>query len=420
MRPGAMWFVKDPQDQNAHPIRDILDRPTLIQLRKICVSGIMYSIVVACVVSSVAGLLLLGSKSIMPFRWKNRFVANDIISCTATHPNFREPLSNVPVDLLFLHLVLPHTMQYFRPKKAVKDTSKTLWKLFAARLRLTSYLFGGRHPDEEYTPSHWRIFSLRLPELLLDVNGVHDGTFRRVPATDNLALPRDVRATVQVAENGEPIDDAARALMTLQNTEAEKAKRNAKDDYMIVYIPPHFRRRVITFVVLLWVIGAFTLGVAVALPIQLGRSFFALFCSRGVHDGYSLVVGFYLLWGCFLIGNAIDHLDKSRQRISGDGPRVDLRVLVVKRGLLWVVKASYMVVCLGIVIPTLVSFVVDLYIILPIRIAMHPEMTPRVRVVDTWALGLLYAKIAFHANRIQPPNRITTGIQHVGHFIFYA
>jgi E3 ubiquitin-protein ligase MARCH6 len=72
MRTGAMWFVKDPQDQNAHPIRDILDRPTLTQLRKICVSGIMYSIVVACVVGSVAGLLLLGSKSIMPFRWKNR------------------------------------------------------------------------------------------------------------------------------------------------------------------------------------------------------------------------------------------------------------------------------------------------------------------------------------------------------------
>ena len=74
MRPGAMWFIKDPQDQNSHPIRDILDRPTFTQLRKICVSGIMYSFVVACVVGSIAGLLVLGSKSIMPFRWKNRCV----------------------------------------------------------------------------------------------------------------------------------------------------------------------------------------------------------------------------------------------------------------------------------------------------------------------------------------------------------
>lgn len=72
MRPGAMWFIKDPQDQNSHPIRDILDRPTFTQLRKIFVSGLMYAFVVACVVGSVAGLLLVGSKSIMPFRWKNR------------------------------------------------------------------------------------------------------------------------------------------------------------------------------------------------------------------------------------------------------------------------------------------------------------------------------------------------------------
>ncbi len=73
MRPGAMWFIKDPQDQNSHPIRDILDRPTLVQLRKIFISGLMYSFVVACVVGSVAGLFLVGRKSIMPFRWKNRY-----------------------------------------------------------------------------------------------------------------------------------------------------------------------------------------------------------------------------------------------------------------------------------------------------------------------------------------------------------
>ncbi|KAF9642891.1 hypothetical protein BDM02DRAFT_3132794 [Thelephora ganbajun] len=28
MRSGAMWFIKDPQNQNMHPIRDILERPT--------------------------------------------------------------------------------------------------------------------------------------------------------------------------------------------------------------------------------------------------------------------------------------------------------------------------------------------------------------------------------------------------------
>ena len=42
MRPGAMWFIKDPSDANFHPIRDILERPALLQLRKLLFSAIMY------------------------------------------------------------------------------------------------------------------------------------------------------------------------------------------------------------------------------------------------------------------------------------------------------------------------------------------------------------------------------------------
>jgi E3 ubiquitin-protein ligase MARCH6 len=75
MRPGAMWFIKDPQDQNSHPIRDILDRPSPMQLRKIFVSAIMYTLVVVCIVGSVAGLLWVGSRTVMPLRWKNRSVS---------------------------------------------------------------------------------------------------------------------------------------------------------------------------------------------------------------------------------------------------------------------------------------------------------------------------------------------------------
>jgi E3 ubiquitin-protein ligase MARCH6 len=72
MRAGAMWFIKDPQDQNFHPIRDILERPTLTQLRKLLISAIMYSIVVALGVGSVASLLCAGFNSILPLRWKTR------------------------------------------------------------------------------------------------------------------------------------------------------------------------------------------------------------------------------------------------------------------------------------------------------------------------------------------------------------
>ena len=416
MRPGAMWFIKDPQDQNSHPIRDILDRPTLTQLRKICISGLMYSFVVVCVVGSVAGLLVVGSKSIMPFRWKNRYGFQSFFwsSDSLNEPLiFSEPLSNVPVDLLFLHLVLPYTMHYFRPKKVVKDVVASVWKFLATRLRLTSYFFGGRHPREEFTPKNWRDNFIREVVHVVNEGDIPDGSFRRVPAVDNVALPRDMRATASVNAEGEPVNDEAKALMELQNAEAEKAKRNIKVDFMIVYIPPHFRYRIICFIALLWMFGSVMLGLSVALPITLGRSFFRLFTARDIHDGYSFIVGFYLVWMCYLIGKAVDRLDKRRQRRSGDGPRANLHVLVLKRGLLWVAKTVYMAFFLGVIIPVLLAVVIDLYIVLPIRLEWDPAMTPRIRIVDAWALGLLYAKIAMYAHRVERPNRITRGLQHV-------
>ncbi|KAF8629103.1 hypothetical protein AX15_003588 [Amanita polypyramis BW_CC] len=396
MRPGAMWFIKDPQDQNSHPIRDILDRPALTQLRKIGISAVMYSAMVVCVVGSVAGLLVLGDKSIMPFRWKNR-----------------EPLSHVPVDLLFLHLVLPYTMRYFRPKKVVKRFATAIWKHLAAKLRLTSYFFGGRHPSEEYTPKTWREVFTQSPDDLADAEHVFDGSFRRVPATDQLALPRDMKATAPVTAVGEPVDEEARNLIRTQDAEASKAHRDVKTDYMVVYIPPQFRYRIFGFIGLMWWICAMLLGLSVALPIQLGRSFFRLFTPREIHDGYSFIVGFYLLWLCYIIGKAIDRLDKRRQRRGNEGPRADIRIFVIKRGLLWFAKTIYMVLFLGIIIPTLIALVVDLYIILPLRLTLKPNMTPRIRIVDAWALGLLYAKIVIHVHRIHPPNQITRGLQRI-------
>ena len=304
-------------------------------------------------------------------------------------------------------------MHYFRPKRVIKDVATYAWKFLATRFRLTSYFFGGYHPEEQYTPKTWRGLLSRPTMDLVDVGDIPDGSFRRVPATDNIALPRDMRATVAVTVDGEPVDDAARELMASQDAEANKAKRSVKEDYMIVYLPPFFRYRVIGFITLLWICGAVFIGFGVALPIQLGRSFFRLFTSREVHDGYSFIIGFYLIWMCYLFARAIDRLDRRRQRRGGHAPRADLYILVVKRGLLWSAKITYMMLSLGIVIPILLAIIIDLYIVLPVRFTLDPTLTPRIRIVDAWALGLLYAKIAFHAHRIQPPNRITRGLLHV-------
>jgi E3 ubiquitin-protein ligase MARCH6 len=222
-----------------------------------------------------------------------------------------------------------------------------------------------------------------------------------------------MRATAQVTPNGEPVDDEARALMAAQNLEAERAKRLVRDDYTIVYIPPRFQQRLIIFVATVWSIGAFLLGVLVMAPLLLGRGVFNLLLARDVHDGYSFIAGSYLLWACYVFGKAIDRMDKRRQRRGGDGPRADLLVYVAKRSLVWSVKTFYMVSFLGVIIPILIAIVMELYLVLPIRYALNPDMTPRIRMFDMWCLGILYTKIALHANQLRPPGRITTGIRNV-------
>ncbi len=238
-----------------------------------------------------------------------------------------------------------------------------IWKYLCARLRLTSYMFGGRHPEEECDDPHinWLRFGNSGGKVEDGVPLFH-GSYRRVPNSDNVAVPRDMRATARVDVNGIPIDDEARGLIAAQDAEAEKAKRNPKEDYTVVYIPPHFQYRIGLFIFALWVIGCVFVTAAVSAPILLGRGVFNLFTDRQMHDGYSFLVGFYALWGCWVVGHAVERMDKRRQRRSADDARGNWPLYFLKR---------------------------------------------------SWALGIIYAKIELHANRLRPLNRLTAGFNHV-------
>ena len=312
-------------------------------------------------------------------------------------------------------------MHYFRPKKVLKRVSLIIWKFLANKLRLSSYFFGERHPSEEYSSEDWLANLFRSPsQVERDTSKIRDGSFRRVPNTDHIVLPREMRATAPVHEDGEPVNLEARRLIVTQNLEAEKAKRIVKDDYIVVYIPPRFAYRVILFIILLWTIAALFVGLFVAFPIQLGRSFFSLFVSEDIHDGYSFVAGFYLFWCCYVVGKSIDQLDKRRQRRNRVGPRSHLLLYTAKRALLWIPNIVYMMLFLGVVIPTLIAFVVDLYVILPIRLALDPQMTPRIRVVDMWALGIVYVNVILHVYRLQPESPVMIGVQNVCRLIIFC
>ncbi|KAI5118672.1 hypothetical protein M0805_003610 [Coniferiporia weirii] len=401
LRSGALWFIKDPQDQNFHPIRDILDRPTLIQLRKLAVSAALYSVVVALGMGGLVSCLRLWGRVLLPLRWK-----------------LREPFSDIPVDLLFLHIVMPSTFKYFRPRKFAYALAYRYWRWAARQLRLTSYMFGGLH-HEEMHPSKIAFSWLspfsgpKQPDGPSEAhrNDQFDGGYRRVPAQDNIALPREIRATVAVDEHGDPLDEAGRRLMDIQNSEAEKARRDISADYTLVYLPPHFRERVILFILSLWLVGSSLFVTALAIPTLLGRGAFRLTLDREVHDGYSIVVGFYLLWGCYYLVRLLDRMNKRRQRNARGEARSKWVVYIFKRGVLWAGNFAWVAFWLGFVIPTLIALVMEVYLVHPLRLMVKPSLTLNIRIFDSWALGLLWTKIVLSTLRLRRETRIDTAFK---------
>jgi len=135
-----------------------------------------------------------------------------------------------------------------------------------------------------------------------------------------------------------------------------------------------------------------------------------------VHDGYSFIVGFYLLWACWLVGHTIDRMDKRRQRRGPDGPRPSWTIYMVKRALLWTARISWMVLTLGVIIPTLVAIVVELYIVMQFRRALEPDVTPRLRMFELWSVGLLYTKMLVKTRRLHGhDNYIVRGVSRIRH-----
>ncbi|KAJ3494775.1 hypothetical protein NLG97_g3859 [Lecanicillium saksenae] len=427
MRPGVLYFIRDPDDPEFHPVRDVLERNLITQLRKILFSAFVYGALVIVCLGGVVWGLSFTLPTVLPI-----------------HYSSNEPVLEFPVDLLFYNFLMPLAVKFFKPGDGIHSMYTWWFRRCARALRLTSFLFGDRKVDEEGTlqllgsegsgtfqslflgvddsnntvVKSWKdaitggiqveaekaepeTMKAHKEHLVQSHQLLVDGRFVRAPASDRVKIAKGRKVFVTVDEDNKRIDGH------------EDDDLYASDQYRNVYVPPSFRSRIFLFILFIWIFAAFT-GVSLTIvPLVIGRMIFKSLIPDYVrtNDIYAFSIGIYLLGAVsYLVIHSRSVLDKVQGWIAIAGEEIANRraasrtFSAVVRGL----QLVYTYFFLAIVLPLLLALLVELYVAVPLHTYMNPPTAATigaakvdhvsqgrhtVRLTQVWTLGLLYMKL---------------------------
>jgi E3 ubiquitin-protein ligase DOA10 len=69
VRAGVMWLIRDPNDEGFSPVREIIERPILMQLRKLGIGALMYMTLIVVGISMLTQGIYYLMGSVLPLRW---------------------------------------------------------------------------------------------------------------------------------------------------------------------------------------------------------------------------------------------------------------------------------------------------------------------------------------------------------------
>ena len=203
------------------------------------------------------------------------------------------PLSSVPFDLLFLHLVLPASIDSHRPRHRLKKVWNVYWRNATAAFRLTSLMYGRRRSAEEKDTQG--IFPvLDKPLQLLFGRYELEQTEARVPGADQIVLLSPAERQkggvfVPVDASGAPRNFEDKLRLLKQDRASREAGRDPRTDYTVIWLPRYWRTRIHIFIIVTLTVVSMTLAVGFLGPLVVGRATMAMIFTEPMHDGYNLV-----------------------------------------------------------------------------------------------------------------------------------
>lgn len=384
-RSGALYFIRDPSDPAHSPVRDIMERPALVQLPRLAVSAVMYCVIVLTIFGSMPYFMwALDSttslfKGVLPLRLEQR------------------PLSSVPFDLLFLHLIVPPSWEGLKVYSHVMQGLAAWWLFVVRQLELSSLIFGvdtGNRPMSRMSQLGWIV----ADALCQRVFGTYDNraTPARVPNSDRIELlslseRRKEGIFILLDAQGAPRTPADEMRLLEQDRAARQAGRNPKRDYTVVNLPEFWRTRVYALFAAAMLSAAGLIAAVVLIPLCVGRLATNMVFQERIYDGYNWIVGGYICWGSYALGKDLQRriITYSRaRRIRKSGATTRAKRVILAR-----LSNIYALVLLYLAFPMLVGINFELFIGVPARYGLAKGITPVLHLWDAWAMGVAFMSI---------------------------
>ncbi|KAJ4295051.1 hypothetical protein N0V90_007059 [Kalmusia sp. IMI 367209] len=379
MRRGVLYFIRDPDDPQFHPVRDVLERSVTTQLRKIAFSALVYGALVIICLGGVVWSLSRLTTGVLPIHWVSH-----------------APSLEFPLDLLFYNFLTPVIIKLYKPSDGLHAISQWWFKRCARFLRLSNFLFAEKAKNQEGRTVNGRV--------------IFEGKYVRAPASDQVRIPKGDPVFVEVDSKNNR-KDGQRAEGGVHNSNL----------VTVVYIPPWFRLRIGIFVLTIWLFAAVTGVSATIIPLVFGRYIFSLVLPSNVemNDIHSFSLGVYSLGSlCYTTFQAYKFFRGVNRpatsalttiyNIAATASHLSFRVL----------RFTYVWSSLILVIPFLFAVLIELYALMPLHAYIGPTEPHVVHLIQDWTLGFLYARLAariIFSDRASRPARAFAAVTQHGY-----
>ncbi|XP_010531564.1 PREDICTED: probable E3 ubiquitin ligase SUD1 [Tarenaya hassleriana] len=347
LRPGVLYFLRDPADPNYNPFRDLIDDPVHKHARRVLLSVAVYGSLIVMLVFLPVKLAMRMAPSIFPL---------DI--------SVSDPFTEIPVDMLLFQICIPFAIEHFKLRTTIKSLLHYWFSSVGWALGLTDFLLP--RPEDNNGQDNVNVEPGRQNRPQALQVGVPDRAMVALPAAED-PNRRLIRAAgnSNVAEEYE-VDD----------------EQSESDKYSFVL-------RIIVLLLVAWMTLLVFNSALVVVPVSLGRALFntipLLPVTHGIkfNDLYAFVIGTYAIWTSVAgVRYAIEHIKSKRTSVL---------LNQIWKWCAIVFKSSALLSIWIFVIPVLIGLLVELLVIVPMRVPV--DESPVFLLYQDWALGLIFLKI---------------------------